>query len=132
MLLMPQLVKNKVRRCKSHLRFHYVILLKWARYFYLLRIFLTQKWDVFFASFSWRLMSWIFCIFWHVFKLRNALPFDFTAAIRPISDTRSTRRCRRWFAGWHVTYVINFRLHKFEDVYLDSSVNRISNILIEM
>ena len=40
---MPQLVKNKVRRCKSHLRFHYVILLKWARYFNLLRIFLTKK-----------------------------------------------------------------------------------------
>ena len=132
MLLMPQLVKNKVcRRCKSHLRFHYVILLKWATFTYYV-FFLHKKWDVFFASFSWRLMSWIFCIFWHVFKLRNALPFDFTVASRPISDTRSTRRCRRWFAGWHVTYVINFRLHKFEDVYLDSSVNRISNILIEM
>ena len=46
MLLMPQLVKNKVRRCKSHLRFHYVILLKWATFTYY--VFILQKNETYF------------------------------------------------------------------------------------
>ena len=63
MLLMPQLVKNKVRRCKSHLRFHYVILLKWATFTYyvfilqknetyFLPLFLEDLWVEFFAYFG--------------------------------------------------------------------------------